>query len=360
MAHRVIFSAFDLIGLSLSLAQPARADVTRMHGDTIPVRPDTVHIVQCSLANGDRFSGNFISYELDTLRVQTQYVAQPFVLASAAVRSCSSTDGLVVTRLGKLVPQLPVRAVMAPSWPSMPAVVSLGNGAPPSLLTGSKMGWRRVMTFSYGYSSGNTDLADLSLSAGLARLTTGSRSQVGGYLRRSRSESRRAADQFSVSLRHDRRISRGAPATKTVTAVFSELGYERDRMRKLVRRVAFNSGMSVPLSTHPVSVIVVDFGMGINVEDYSTPKHTVGWGGLLRLSTSHRIFERARGATHISVLPDIRDVGRYRINSDAQISAPISKAISLRLSVINRYDTRPAPSVRRNDVSIQSGLGVEF
>ena len=147
---------------------------------------------------------------------------------------------------------------------------------------------------------------------------------------------------------------------KTITAVFNELGYERNKMRKLDSRVAYNTGMSVPLSTRPVSSVVVDFGVGLNIEDYSTPEHTVRWGGLVRLSTSHRIFERVRGATHIAVLPDIRTVGRYRVNSDAQVAAPITRAVSLRLSIIDRFDTRPAPSVRRNDFSAQSGLGVEF
>ena len=324
--------------------------------DTVP-QVDTTRIVQCSLANGDRLSGSFLSYDSDTLRVQTKYAAEPIALVSKTLRQCTAKDSAVISLLGSLVPH---PTPPAPSWPSTPAVVSLGTGTIPSLLTGNKIGWHRVMTFSYGYSSGNTNLADLSLSSGIARLTPGSRSQLGGYLRKSRRGSTKAADLFSFSLRYEQRLTERRSSSRTFTAVFHELGYERDRMRKLDSRVAYNTGMSVPLSSSAAALVVLDFGVGINVEDYSTPEHTVRWGGLLRLSTGHRIFERARLGSHVAILPDIRTVGRYRVNSDAQIAAPITKAVSLRLSLLDRYDTRPAPSVKRNDFSIQSGVGVEF
>jgi putative salt-induced outer membrane protein YdiY len=50
----------------------------------------------------------------------------------------------------------------------------------------------------------------------------------------------------------------------------------------------------------------------------------------------------------------------YRVNAYINLVAPISKAIALKVGFADRYDTRPQLNVRKNDTTIQSGIGIEF
>ncbi|MGI8508923.1 MAG: DUF481 domain-containing protein [Gemmatimonadaceae bacterium] len=84
-------------------------------------------------------------------------------------------------------------------------------------------------------------------------------------------------------------------------------------------------------------------------------------GGLTLRLAARQAFSGADADHELAVFPDLMGPsGHYRGNGDINITAPVADGVSLKLSITYRYDTRPQVNVRKNDTTIQSGIGVEF
>lgn len=83
-------------------------------------------------------------------------------------------------------------------------------------------------------------------------------------------------------------------------------------------------------------------------------------GGIVRLNSSQRLPGGASLEERVTLLPDVTEWWRYRLNADANVRAPLTKTVSLRLGLNNRFDTSPRPGVKKNDFSLQSGIGFDF
>jgi hypothetical protein len=58
--------------------------------------------------------------------------------------------------------------------------------------------------------------------------------------------------------------------------------------------------------------------------------------------------------------PRVDDFSAYRLRFEGTLKFFVLQNLSLNLSVIDLYDTRPAPGISRNDLQIRSSLGVKF
>lgn len=58
--------------------------------------------------------------------------------------------------------------------------------------------------------------------------------------------------------------------------------------------------------------------------------------------------------------PRVDDFSAYRLRFEGALKFFVLQNLSLNLSVIDLYDTRPAPGISRNDLQIRSSLGVKF
>jgi hypothetical protein len=59
-------------------------------------------------------------------------------------------------------------------------------------------------------------------------------------------------------------------------------------------------------------------------------------------------------------IPQVDDFENWILNFEAGISAPLSKALDLRLVVQDSYDNQPAPGRDENDFKLIAGIGVKF
>jgi hypothetical protein len=62
----------------------------------------------------------------------------------------------------------------------------------------------------------------------------------------------------------------------------------------------------------------------------------------------------------LSYTPDIEDFTVVRIRADLSLAYPLFKRITLSLNLIDLYDSRPAISVKNNDLQVQSTIGMSF
>ena len=338
--------------------------------------------VVCTLHNGDRIGGTLERASRTTIRVRDAVLGH-VRLPRASVARCESSDAATRARIGALAlaPFDPATMVaITSSSPAVPApriALALPRPLPPERIKharpatplgaralptyASTVGWKRTIGTSYALSRGNANTSDLGFTGGVTRRAA--RSQVALTARRrfTSADGQQSADYFSATLRYDLATGPNDAAANRRPSFFSETVYEHDPFAKVVRRTVSNIGFSVPLSTDSTNNLALEIGGGVThelPEGGASPYTHVG--GLLRLAARQH-FGTTHADQQFAAFPDLSGpTGHYRLNSDFNISAPITHRVSLKVGVQNRYDTHPQAAVRKADTTVQSGLAVEF
>ena len=62
----------------------------------------------------------------------------------------------------------------------------------------------------------------------------------------------------------------------------------------------------------------------------------------------------------LQITPNVQDFGDFRARFDLSLSYPLLKRITLSLNVFDEYESRPAATVDKNQLQVQSTVGVTF
>jgi uncharacterized protein DUF481/ChrR-like protein with cupin domain len=219
--------------------------------------------------------------------------------------------------------------------------------------------WRRTAGFNYALSRGNSDASDITVSGGTSRTGSKSKFQLRSRWRRGSRNGTSTSRQFASELRFDTKIA-VTTVSSNAPSFLQELVYETDESQKLDDRVIVNAGLSLPIAHVGANLLSLEAGGGVTRERYAGSPTKIRNTGLLRLNSSQRLFGAASATQQITAIPDFDLSGRYRFTGDANLQAPLSKLVSLRMVVSSRYDTHPQPQIKRHDLTVQSGIGVEF
>lgn len=335
--------------------------------------------ITCTLSNGDRLSGELISISPTRLRLQHVTLGR-LVLKRETVAICETPDSVTRSKLGTLalepLPENPPTTVaVLPDYMPLPPtsvapVVSLERLINPPLPVPlaaralptyvAHVGWKRAVGMTYMLTRGNANVSSLGFTGSVARRTN--RSQVALSAKREfgSQEGKSTENYFSTTLRYDLALGPNDSAAAARPSFFSEAVVEHDPFAQIGRRAVENSGVSVPLSRDKHNNLALEIGTGITHEAPTGVESYTRFGGLLRLA-ARQIFGTAKSDQQIAIFPDLSGShGHYRLNGDFNLSAPLAKAVALKLGVANRYDTNPQANVRNNDITVQSGIGIEF
>lgn len=74
----------------------------------------------------------------------------------------------------------------------------------------------------------------------------------------------------------------------------------------------------------------------------------------------YQISERARLWQSTEWLPEAADFANYLLISEIGVESDLTKKMSLRVSLRDNYDNRPAPGRKSNDLRLVTGLGYKF
>jgi len=338
-----------------------------------------VYPVTCILSNGDRLSGDLISISKFRLRLQHVTLGR-LVLKRSSVAVCETTDSTTRVKLGDLaLDTLPENSrttvgvlpdVMPLPPGSVAPVVSLEHLIHPPKPTPlasralptyvSHVGWKRAIGMNYMLTRGNANVSNLGFTGSVARRAD--RSQVALSAKREfgSQDGNATENYFSATLRYDLALGPNDSAAKSRPSFFSEAVVEHDPFAQIGSRAVENTGVSVPLTRNKQNDIALEIGTGITHEAPTGVPSYTRFGGLLRLA-ARQIFGKAKSDQQLAIFPDLSGPhGHYRSNGDFNLSAPLLSGVALKLGVADRYDTRPQARVRKNDVTVQSGIGIEF
>ena len=73
-----------------------------------------------------------------------------------------------------------------------------------------------------------------------------------------------------------------------------------------------------------------------------------------KFKTGARIWEKAEW------LPQVDDFDNWIFNVEAGVSAPVTKALDVRLVLQDTYNNQPAAGKLKNDLKLLAGLGYRF
>lgn len=335
------------------------------------ISPSTI---SCALVNGDRVSGTVLSTSSCSISISTEYFGDVTVHRKA-ITSCHTKDSVLAQKISGFISSSPTEAgsLNSPAVPLTPPTSNRPNQSEVKAQAGvaqdlktkivpmkttPKGPWKRTFEFNYAFAHGNSNISDLNLNGGIEYRERENRLRVYSLFRRGKSDGQDSANLFTASARYDRTIKTEFFAF-AATSYFAEVSYERDILKKLDHRIAWNGGLSMPL-LKDTKDLALDVGGGVTREIHSTGLTRTLGSGLIRLTDERLIFRQVRVKEAFAIFPDFADPGRYRLHADLSLRAPLTKHISLQIGTRNRFDSKPQDLVRRNDVSILSGLVVEF
>jgi putative salt-induced outer membrane protein YdiY len=287
-----------------------------------------------------------------------------FIPASVSYFIRAVGETIVEMHRGSRIP------VEAPAFGERQSVVAnastaptLATSKPPVTLVSGAMSsrarWARSVAFSYSLSRGNADVSDGILSGKAKRIGQRSRFQLESLWRRGTRDGKSTSHRFLTGIRLDQSLP-WQLATPSKPSFLQEITYETDRIQKLNSRTIVNVGLSVPIAGSGENILALEVGAGLTREHFKEIEATTHKSGFFRANSGQRIFGAAKFAQQLAAIPDFNTPNRYRFTGDANLQAPLSKVLSLRMVFNSRYDTKPQPDVKRHDFTLMSGIGVDF
>ena len=148
--------------------------------------------------------------------------------------------------------------------------------------------------------------------------------------------------------------------------LFSEqlYGYARaegyhDGVADIDYRVTLSPGLGYYFIKTKATLLSAEVGPGYVFEkkggqqdDYAT----VRFGEKLE----HKFNDRVRIWEWVEYLPQVEDFNNYILNAEIGVESSLSKALNLRVYVVDTYNSVPAPGRKKNDVKLVAALGVKF
>ncbi len=142
--------------------------------------------------------------------------------------------------------------------------------------------------------------------------------------------------------------------------LFDALGAGYNEIRKIDLSYDDSFGLGYKLIARTNITLNTDIGVNYQKQHFSdgTSKDygALRLGELLGWKISSKWFLDEK----FEFYPRFTDIGDYRMRFEANLRYLLSNSLNLNLTVIDQFDTQPAPSVTRNDLLLRATLGFKF
>ncbi len=142
--------------------------------------------------------------------------------------------------------------------------------------------------------------------------------------------------------------------------VYNQGGTGYDEIRHVALEFHEGAGLGYKILQRPKLILNGEMGMQYEHQTYlNTPERSfvsLRFGENLTWKVSDKLSVNQR----LAYTPDIGDFGEFRVRFDLGVSYPLFKRVTLNLNVIEQYDAKPPRGVDKNDLQVQSTLGITF
>lgn len=136
------------------------------------------------------------------------------------------------------------------------------------------------------------------------------------------------------------------------------VGY--DEIRKIDLQYGVGPGLGRHLYRKPAFVLDLESGFNYQVQERSEGESPQNFYLRLADNMTWKLAERLTLGKKLEFMLNFDDASQFRFRLDSTLSYRFWNSLSLNLTVLDIYDTDPAPNVENNEVQIRSSLGFTF
>jgi putative salt-induced outer membrane protein YdiY len=143
-------------------------------------------------------------------------------------------------------------------------------------------------------------------------------------------------------------------------SVYSLVNYDRNRFADIGRRFEEGAGLGYTLIERPRHRLTTEIGSQF-VQQRSLERVSDNFlAGRAAELYRYTIKENTYVEERVEYLPNLEENRDYRMNGEANVVAPLSRHLSLKLGYVVRFDNLPEPDVKKTDRFFTSGLQISF
>ncbi|MEK7685591.1 MAG: DUF481 domain-containing protein [Verrucomicrobiota bacterium] len=144
--------------------------------------------------------------------------------------------------------------------------------------------------------------------------------------------------------------------------VYNLAGAGYDEIRRIDVQYEIGPGMGYELinSTNYNFVLKSELGMSFQDQYRSDRTRLSTYSARIAATFAWKVRDKMTIDGRVEYFPNVESLEDYRIRAETNLRYPLSKHLSLNLTVIDLYDTMPASGVTPNDLQIRSAVGLKF
>ena len=143
-------------------------------------------------------------------------------------------------------------------------------------------------------------------------------------------------------------------------SVYSLVNYDRNRFADIGRRFEEGAGLGWSLIERARHRLTTELGAQFvqqrNLDEVSDNFLAGRAAEFYRYTIKENTYVEER----VEYLPNLETNEDYRMNGEANVVAPLSRRLSLKLGYVVRFDNLPEPGVKSTDRFLTSGLQIAF
>jgi putative salt-induced outer membrane protein YdiY len=142
--------------------------------------------------------------------------------------------------------------------------------------------------------------------------------------------------------------------------VYNLIGVGYDRVRLIDLRYEAGPGLGYHVVNRTNFVFNVEGGANYQVQHRRGSDDVENFYFRLAEDITWRIRPRLTVTEKLELFPRVEDPGDFRARFEATLSYALWQNLEVNLTVLDLYESRPAPNVSKNELQIRSSLGVKF
>ncbi len=213
--------------------------------------------------------------------------------------------------------------------------------------------WVANLAFGFSDKSGNSRARGISTTVDVERRTSKDRITLGFGLNRESSQTAGGDFQATVSKYHG--SLRLDVFFNRRFFVFGGTRQERDRFQDIALRSTYNVGLGYQAVAQDDTDLNFSFAGGVRRESFISAGSEAAAVATAASKLRHN-FGPAFILWQLDFSPKVEDVEDFRLVSDVSLTAPLFLGIGFRIGVLDEYNSRPQPGIKKNDLLITTRL----
>lgn len=142
---------------------------------------------------------------------------------------------------------------------------------------------------------------------------------------------------------------------------FYRLESDHDRFADIDYRLIPSTGVGYWFYDLPEVKLLAELGVGLEHTDYRSKIKDRDEAILIpRAFFEKTLFTNSKISQNLYLYPALEDFNEYRLRSETILAVALNKKLSLRLSLIDDYNSAPPEDTKKNDLRLMSSLAYSF